>query len=243
TVIDGARIDWYLSPGEPFGEGVTVTNIGNGAAGASTARFYLSTDAVITGADTLLTGTLANSALGAGASETDLTLVLTVPTSPPVPEGTYYFGACADDLNAVTESNETNNCDVEGSTWIVRWAALSVTTLANPPATVLQGGSFDVTDTTANTAAYGGDAVPFVNSYYLSSDSTITTGDTLLTGTRVINGLAAVDSSNGTITVTVPSGTPTGTYYLGVCADSTGVVPEANEANNCRASTGTITVQ
>jgi hypothetical protein len=40
----------------------------------------------------------------------------------------------------------------------------------------------------------------------------------------------------------VSSGTATGTYYLLACADDTLVVAETNEGNNCKASTGQVTV-
>jgi hypothetical protein len=38
-------------------------------------------------------------------------------------------------------------------------------------------------------------------------------------------------------------GTPLGSYYLLACADYANAVPESNEANNCWASTGKVTLQ
>ncbi len=83
----------------------TTTNIGLGAAGASTTRFYLSTNSTLDAGDTLLGGR-AVPALGAGASSTGSTSV-TIPggTAP----GTYYIIARADDLNVIAEINENNN--------------------------------------------------------------------------------------------------------------------------------------
>src|SRR5207248_1741119 len=75
--------------------------------------------------------------------------------------------------------------------------------------------------------------------YYLSLDTVKDGTDVLLGGSRAIPALAAGASDTATVTVTIPTGTPTGTYFLLACADDLGVVPETNEANNCRASVHT----
>ena len=54
--------------------------------------------------------------------------------------------------------------------------------------------------------------------------------------------LGAGATSRGTVTVTIPAGTPAGTYRLLACADDRRVVAESNETNNCRASTTTVKV-
>jgi subtilase family serine protease len=55
-------------------------------------------------------------------------------------------------------------------------------------------------------------------------------------------GLAPGASSSASITVTVPSSTPLGTYDLLACADDQKVVAETNEANNCRAAAMQVSV-
>ena len=45
------------------------------------------------------------------------------------------------------------------------------------------------------------------------------------------------------VNVTIPTATAPGTYYLLACADDLGVVAEADETNNCAASTSTVIVQ
>ena len=73
---------------------------------------------------------------------------------------------------------------------------------------------------------------PPVASVYLSTDSTITTSDTLV-GSITESSLAAgasITISNLSITLTAP--TSAGTYYLGVIADPGGAITEANESNN-----------
>jgi subtilase family serine protease len=84
-----------------------VSNVGSAAAGASTTRFYLSVDPVKDPSDLLLTGShpvpaLASAASASGVSEQRLPGRMM--------PGKYYLIACADDLNAVAETFETNNC-------------------------------------------------------------------------------------------------------------------------------------
>ncbi len=71
-------------------------------------------------------------------------------------------------------------------------------------------------------------------SLYLSSDATITTGDTFL-GSVSIGSLTPGSSTQGSGNLLVPAALPTGTYVLGAVVDSSGVVNESNEANNALA--------
>ena len=77
--------------------------------------------------------------------------------------------------------------------------------------------------------------------FYLSADATIDAGDTLL-ATRSLASLLAGDSDLGSTSITIPAGTPAGTYTLGAIADYLLVVTETDETNNAFAVTGTITV-
>jgi subtilase family serine protease len=85
----------------------TVTNQGLVPAGASTTRYYLSTDQVKAAGDRLLTGTRSVAALAPAGTSTG-TVTVTVPPNTVV--GLYYLLACADDMNSVIETDETNNC-------------------------------------------------------------------------------------------------------------------------------------
>ena len=78
--------------------------------------------------------------------------------------------------------------------------------------------------------------------YYLSLDGLKNVGDRLLTGYRTVAGLAAGVSSSATTSVTIPPSTPTGDYFLLVCADDTFLVMESSETNNCRVSAATLRV-
>jgi subtilase family serine protease len=139
----------------------------------------------------------------------------------------------------VTESNETNNC-IASATQVQVTAPnlpdLIETSLNNPPAVVAAGGSFSVTDTVINQGA--GSAGASMTQYYLSTDMTKSSGDKLLTGLRSVPALGPGVSSTGTQTVTVPTSTTLGTYYLLACADDPlgGSVAESNQTNNCLAS-------
>jgi subtilase family serine protease len=224
-----------VAMGGSFLTGDSIYNSGTAAAGASTTRYRLSTDATITGGDILLTGTRSVPSLAAGISHSG-SVTVTVPTS--VPVGTYFLGACADDLGAIIESNETNNCLASKTTIQVQAVPerpdLVVSKLSFKITAVRRGARLTVTDTTKNAGSTA--AGTSTTRYRLSIDATITGGDILLTGTRSVPSLAAGISHSGSVTVTVPTSVPAGTYYLGACADDPAVVAEANEGNNCLVS-------
>ncbi len=196
-----------------------------GNAGAFTVGFYLSTDSVITTADSSI-GTRAVTSLAAGGTSSATTTV-TVPAS--LAAGSYYVGAIADSANQVIESNESNN-SIVGTQIQVLKPDLTVTSLTGAPATAALGSTFSVSSTVAN-AAGGAASGAFTVGFYLSADSVITTSDTSI-GSRSVTSLAAGATSTAATTVTVPAGLAPGTYYLGAIADSANQISESNEANN-----------
>ena len=88
--------------GAAFTLSATVSNDGDGAAAATTLRYYRSTDATITTSDTSV-GTDAVAGLAALGSSAE-SISLTAPST----AGTYYYGACVDTVTG--ESDTTNNC-------------------------------------------------------------------------------------------------------------------------------------
>ena len=71
------------------------------------------------GTDILLSASRSVSSLAAGQSSTAGNKNnVTVPSNTPV--GTYYLLACADDTNAVSEIDETNNCRASTTTVVVQ---------------------------------------------------------------------------------------------------------------------------
>jgi subtilase family serine protease len=103
-----------LTQGNSFAVIDMVQNQGNVVAGASTTRYYLSTNSVKEGGDILLTGIRAVPALQAGAMSTGKVLVVTIPKG--TAAGTYYLLACADDTAMVPETDEANNCIASNGT-------------------------------------------------------------------------------------------------------------------------------
>ena len=90
------------NPRESFTLGVTVRNQGNGPSAATTLRYYRSSNATISINDTEV-GT--DSVSGLSASDTsDESISLNAPSS----AGTYYYGACVDNVSG--ESDTGNNC-------------------------------------------------------------------------------------------------------------------------------------
>ncbi|MET4214343.1 hypothetical protein [Bradyrhizobium sp. LA2.1] len=71
---------------------------------------------------------------------------------------------------------------------------------------------------------------------YLSTDATITTGDTLLTTLTTSSTLATVSQPGyydlHTVTLTLPGNLAPGTYYVGGISDYNNQLTESNELNN-----------
>ncbi|MBI5194763.1 MAG: hypothetical protein HZA10_00405 [Nitrospirae bacterium] len=101
--------------GSSFKLSDTVKNQGNIASGVSTTRYYLSTNKYISAKDRRLTGSRAVPVLNPGETSRGIrSVTVTIPAN--MPQETYYLLACADDTNAVIESNERNNCKASGTT-------------------------------------------------------------------------------------------------------------------------------
>jgi subtilase family serine protease len=202
----------------------TTKNQGGGAAGASTTRFYLSTDSTFDAADLPL-GSRAVPGLPAGATNSGTTGV-TIPTDTTV--GTYYVIARADADGIVVETAEGNNT-VARAVQIGADLAVSAFTV---PTTAAAGASITVTDTTKNQGA--GSAVVSTTAFYLSTNPVFEVGDLLL-GSRAVPGLAAGATSSGSTVLGIPAGTASGTYYVVARADADDVVAETQEGNNTSA--------
>jgi hypothetical protein len=116
-----SNLPTWLRPGDRFSLTDTVVNRGLSAAGAFRIRYFLSASAMTSPSGTRLIGRRLVSGLAVGASSSGAS-ALAVPLT--TPQGTYTLLACADDANAVAESDETANC---------RAAATRVTISRRPP--------------------------------------------------------------------------------------------------------------
>ncbi|MEO8678869.1 MAG: CARDB domain-containing protein [Vicinamibacterales bacterium] len=237
TVSSTSNPPAVIGPGTGFSAADTTLNIGLADAATSVTRFYLSADTAWSASDILLTGTRAVPGLAKDVSSTG-SITVTVPAT--LVSGTFYLLACADDSKLNAEANEGNNCRASVATGQIINADLVVSALSEPPPATGLGVTFSITDTNTNQGSGG--SVASVNRYYLSADTLWSSTDKLLTGTRSVPALSGGISSTGTVTVTVPTNTAIGTYYLVACADDTKLVPEGNETNNCRAAAGTVSV-
>ena len=199
----------------------TTRNAGAGTAAASTTTYYLSADPALDASDVVL-GSHAVPALGPGASDTAGPTV-TIPAG--TATGTYYVFAKADSGGAVAEIYENNNAT---SRAVAIGPDMGMASLVAPPS-VTVGASFSVTDTTRNNG--GGGAPGSTTRYLLSTNGVPDAGDVML-GVRAVAALGPGATETGTATLTIPAGTPAGSYYLLAIADADGVVPETNEANN-----------
>jgi subtilase family serine protease len=199
----------------------TTLNQGTGSTAAAITRFYLSADTQRDAGDSEL-GARVVPPLGAGASSTATTTV-SIPAG--TPTGAYYLLAVADADNTVVETYETNNL---WARTILIGGDLTVSTIT-APASAGAGASIVVGDTTAN---QGGGAVGATTTrYYFSTNNVLDAQDVVL-GARAVPALAAGTSHSGSATVTIPAGSPLGTYYIIARADGDEAVAEAAESNN-----------
>ena len=150
----------------PSGYSATVRNQGGSRSDYTTLRYYLSTDETITTGDSEVETDYVSRLDPSETSEESARV--TAPSS----EGTYYYGACVESVSG--ESDTNNNCSsavtvtVSGSDLIVESPAVSDSSPG-------PGASFILSATVRN---QGGGAAPSTTlRYYLSTDATITTGD------------------------------------------------------------------
>ena len=207
--------------GGSFTLSATVRNAGDGAASATTLRYYRSADWRITTSDAE-EGTDAVEALAASRSSAE-SIALTAPTT----AGLYYYGACVDAVEG--ESDTTDNCSYEVSVDVVA-PDLEVGRPTVDDASPPMGVSFTLSATVRNAGDIAATATTL--RYYRSADATITRSDAE-EGTDAVDELAASGSSPESIALTAPS--MTGTYYYGACVDA--VSNESNTENNCSAAT------
>ena len=216
--------------GARFRLSATVRNAGDGPAESTTLRFYRSSDATVTAADTQM-GTGAIGALAATGSTSEW-VELTAPSTP----GMYYYGACVD---AVTdETDATNNCSTSVPVVVPEpeRADLMVGSPSVSDSDPATGAQFTLSATVRNDG--NGAAASTTLRYYRSSDATIAVSDRQV-GTAAIAALAASGSASESVKLTAPT-TP-GRYYYGACVDS--VTDEKDTTNNCSTAVKVSTLQ
>ena len=232
-----------LETGESFEIQARVWNKGTAVSGATTLRYYLSTDDTISTADTEVGSDRVDALSGRGASATrrraDLSKTLTAPDTP----GVHYYGVCIDALT--DEADTSNNCS----------QAIAITVEAPPPdpvesaepepivrpeapdlvinsgrvdrSTIKQGQGVRLHITLTNRGMRAAPATTI--RYYRSLDATISPeADTELRAVPV-GGLGP--GSSYTTWALLPSPFAVGVYYYGACLDA--VESEFDTTNNC----------
>ena len=209
------------TPGTPVTASYEVKNQGAVGAPASVLEFYWSTNTTLDANDTVLASTNIGP-LGPNAAQSGQ-LPLVIPSDATL--GTYILFARADSTNTVVEASETNNTSLES---MLVGGDLVVSSFS-APAVAGAGIPFVAADTTKNagTITVG----PSATHFYLSSNASLSADDTPL-GTRTVGTLTAGQVSSGNTTLTIPGGTPAGSYYLFVKADGANAVTETQESNN-----------
>ena len=226
------------------GDTTTVTfdvhNIGDANAAGSVAGVYLSTNSIISTADTLLT-TKSFASHTAGKYYNDVSASVTLPSW--VVEGqTYYIGVIADYDDKIAESKEGNN---ESSSSSNDGSGVAVTiptgSTGSPDLTAedvkvadTSPGAGDTTTVTFDVHNIGdANAAGSVAGVYLSTNSIISTADTLLTTKSFASHTAGKYYNDVSASVTLPNWVVEGqTYYIGVIADYDDKIAESKEGNN-----------
>ena len=103
--------------GSTLGTSETVQNQGSAVAVPSITRYYLSLNITKDSGDILLSGGRGVPELSFGNASAGVSSA-TVPFTPS--PGAYYLLACADDLQTVSESNETNNCSASATQMVLQ---------------------------------------------------------------------------------------------------------------------------
>ena len=211
--------------GASFTLSATVRNQGSGPSAATTLRYYRSTDATISGTDTEV-GTDAVGTLAASGTS-DESATVTAPASP----GTYYYGACVDDVTG--ESDTSDNCS----------SAVTVTVTIVGPAPDLVVESPSVSDSSPDVGApftiyatvrnrgTASSAATTLRYYVSTRPNTIEFGfEPPPQGTDAVDALAASATSDESIDFTAYS-IAGGTYYYSACVGN--VTGESDTSNNC----------
>ena len=214
-----------VAAGSSISASCYLNNLGNTSASPANIGFYLSTDNVFSANDVLV-GSQANTSLY-GGGYLSIYSSISVPTG--TSAGTYYVLFVADPANLVAETNENNNVASITIQVVAPGIDLQISQVFMNFTSVAPGTSVGVTSYIYNA---GNTSSPSSNvGYYLSTNTTLDASDVLMNSTT--GGLlGAYQSLTSYSSVTIPTGTAAGNYYLLAVADPLNAVMETNETNN-----------
>ena len=229
-----------VAPGGTLSVTDTVKNQGAAPNGGSfTIGYSLSPDSTYgNGDDIAITTTRTVGVLVPSASNTATTNLL-IPIS--TPSGTYHVCAVADSGGTVSESNESNNSLCSTLTVGPAIADLIMSAVSTTATAAAPGGSVTLSNSSKNQG--NASAGSFIIEFHLSTNTTYGDGDDIaFATTRTVTSLATGATSTASSSLSIPTATPLGTYYLCAKADNANSVVESDETNNTRCTTGTIQV-
>jgi subtilase family serine protease len=227
VIVASLSVPATTSPGASISVSDTTRNQSTvAAAHATTTRFFLSADAVLDAGDLPLGDRLVEALAGGASSATTTALVIPAGTA----GGAHYILAQADAEDVLAELSPTNN--VAFGPIQIGGPDLMVQSLT-APATGKLGVAISISDTTKNVGTMSAGST--TTRYYLSVDAGWDPTDVAL-GARTVPALAAGgQSAGGSIAVTIPASTPSGTYFIVARADAAATAAELDEGNNTRA--------
>jgi subtilase family serine protease len=233
--------------GDQIGSSISIQleNDVSSSHGASSGTFYwamyLSTDSTITSSDTQVGSDQYASSLNGGSYRSDsLSSSTYIPSS--MNAGTYYWGFIVDVDADVDEADENNNgYTCNQMTLLEDLPDLEATSVGTSSSSVVMGDTITVSYRIDNIGTdYSGS---FYWKLYLSTDTTITTSDTLVDEFSVSSISGGSYRSGYEYSVQIPTGMASGYHYLGMIADNRAGVNELDETNNKVADTGRIDIE
>lgn len=229
TLSGGSINATTVCPGDTIDVGITVKNQGTGTAEAGYINYYFNDSRFYT--DPYKIGSDYYGSLSTGwTSPESISYTIPSDTAP----GTYYFYFWIDATETEAESNEDNNryqWDITVESCSTPSPDLAVLNPSVSPQTVKPGDTVSVSCSVKNQ----GDGTTGASStlkYYLSTDSTYSSDDTYLNVYDGVSTLSAGASENETASLTIPSSTNTGDWYILFVSDATDNITESNENNN-----------
>lgn len=215
----------------------TITNQGSSKADfpllqSNGLYYYLSSNTSYDASDTQL-GTSNINDINAGASQSVTGKTLTIPSG--LTAGTYYILFFIDKEANIVESNESNNVGNKSITYYVPKPDLVVQSPSGTPLTINSGSAISVSCTIKNQGDATADfPLTQLNGlyYYLSANTTYETSDVQL-GTSNISDISAggTQAVSGK-SLTIPTTTTTGIYYILYYIDKENNISESSETNN-----------
>ncbi len=225
--------------GDKISVSCTIKNQGDGKADFSWTqtdglKYYLSDNSTYSSDDKLLKTVNLND-FAAQESRAVSDENITIPSG--TTSGDYYIIIYVDPTNHITESDENNNTRFIKITVHKRQPDLIITSASAKPTTAQAGDKISVSCTIKNQGDGKADFSWTQTDglkYYLSDNSTYSSDDKLLK-TVNLNDFAAQESrAVRDESITIPSGTTSGDYYIIIYVDPTNHIQESKENNNTR---------